>query len=160
MKEIQLTQGKVALVDDDDYEWLNQWKWCAFHAYGDNYYAARGIKLLGKTTTIMMHRVILGLTDPSVYVDHIDGDGLNNKRVNIRTATNKENSRNRGPKCGKEYKGVFWHKSRKKWGATIVVDRRTHNLGRFNSKHDAAKAYNEAAIKYHGEFAWLNPITD
>lgn len=159
MKEIQLTQGKVAFVDDHNYDWLNQWKWCLFES-GNKTYAARGVKRSNKTKIVLMHRVVLGLDDTKIYADHKDGNGLNNQIENLRSCTNQENQRNRGANNNRKYKGVWWDKYRNKWKVGIVVSRRLKNIGRFDTEAQAALAYNEAALKYFGEFAWLNTITD
>lgn len=154
MKEIQLTQGKVALVDDEDYEYLNQWKWYACkicHVY----YAIRRPKTNGKYTSVYMHREILN-TPKGIQVDHEDHNGLNNQRANIRLATNSENSRNRKLIKGK-YKGVY-HSGKKTWRAYITVNKKPVCLGIFRSEKDAAVAYNKEAKKHYAEFACLNAI--
>jgi hypothetical protein len=93
-------------------------------------------------------------------VDHINGDGLDNQRCNLRLATHSENLRNRGytKKNTSRYKGVTWYKPYKKWRAQIKTDHKMKNLGYFDIPEEAAEAYNEAAKKYHGSFAWLNKL--
>lgn len=155
MKEIQLTKGNVALVDDADYEWLNQWKWQT--KTGKNtLYATRTITIHnGKRITIWMHRLILGLTDPKTFGDHEDGNGLNNQRYNIRECTRRENNRNRRPEKG-SLKGVDIHNNL--YRARINNGHRSVHLGYFRDEISAAKAYNEAALEFHGKFAKLNEI--
>lgn len=149
--------GNYALVDDADYDWLNQWRWCV--AKGHNtLYAVRGIRVGCKKSLTMMHRQILGITDQNIYGDHEDGNGLNNQRYNLREATNQQNQRNSGAKNRRNYKGICWDKHRNKWATSISIHKTTIFLGRYDSEHDAALAYNEAAIKYFGEFARLNII--
>ena len=161
MKEIQLTQGKVAMVDDADYEWLNQWKWYAHkHPKGSSFYAIRNCCQNGKWISIKMHRIILGLTDPKVPADHKDGNGLNNQRYNLRGCNRAENNRNVPPKrCGfSQYKGVALIKKTGKWNVRIRHNSKALHIGNYDTAEEAAKAYNEAAIKYHGEFAWTNQM--
>ena len=155
-KKIPLTQGKFAIVDDEDYERVNQYKWCAFKSAYGVYYAMR----FENKKNIPMHRFILGLGDKKILVDHIDCDGLNNTKSNLRESTHAQNGRNRGKQANNTsgYKGVFWNKGAKKWIPAIRVDKKMIALGCFDCKIEAAKAYNEAAIKYHGEFARLNEI--
>lgn len=113
MKLIKLTQGKFAKVDDVDFNWLNQWSWQA-HTRCGIFYARRAIHKNGKTTTIIMHRLILGLTDPKIYGEHRNGDGLNNQRHNLRTATSSQNQMNNRTTTGaSKYKGVTKNKKRK-----------------------------------------------
>lgn len=164
LKEIQLTQGQVALVDDEDFEWLNTYKW---HAYwnGDtcSYYVKRNlsIKMDGTLGTVRMHRQILSLsTGDRTQVDHINHDTLDNRRENLRIASNAENGRNRrAHRDGTSgFKGVTFHKLRGKWMAAIKHAGKSLYLGLFLTREEAAIAYNEAALKYYGEFALLNEL--
>ncbi len=160
MRQIPLTQGKVALVDDSDFEWLNQWKWCALKVKlkcGEIYYAVRRPMVNGKLKTIYMHRLILN--DVSGMIDHSDGSGVNNQRKNIRPCTPSQNQMNRGVRIDR-YKGVWFQRTARKWTAQISVDGRRTHLGYFDYSTDAAIAYNAAATKFYGEFARLNTITD
>ena len=156
MKKIPLTMGKHALVDDEDYEELMKHEWrCATRCY-----AVRWVYIEGKRTLIWMHRVILGLVKgDSKETDHIDGDGLNNQRHNLRAGTHKQNGHNLRPRKKQgtsRYKGVCWHKIYKRWLASIGVNNKKINLGYFDDEKEAALAYDEAARKYHGEFARCN----
>lgn len=149
MKQIKLTQNKVALVDDEDYDYLIQRKWCAvnFHGY---FYAS---------TTIgdkqqLMHRVILNAPKGTI-IDHIDHNGLNNQRNNLRFCTYGQNAVNRIKKTGRsKYSGVWICNNR--FRAGIRVNGILMNLGTFNCECDAANAYDKAAKKYYGEFANIN----
>lgn len=160
MKEILLTQGKVALVDDEDYEYLNQWKW---HAYKcrNTYYAGRNSSRKNPPKRIIqMHRIILGLTDGNILIDHQDHNGLNNQRNNLRKATKAQNQQNSLSfrKSTSIYKGVVKHKNHGKWQAQIAKEGKHFYLGVFNTQKDAAIAYNTAAKELHGEFAALNEV--
>lgn len=159
MKEIKLTQGKVALVDDDDYERVNQYKWSAA-LIGSDFYAVRTIHCGGKAKSIKMHRFILNLSDSSIQVDHKNANTLDNTRSNIRKCSHAENMRNQGKKSTNTsgFKGVCLHKATMKWQASITLNRKQINLGYYIDKIEAARAYNAAAILHHGEFARLNEI--
>lgn len=154
---IQLTQGKVAIVDDEDFRELNKHKWCAIKSRRV-FYAARRANPTGGGM-IYMHRVI-HKTPNEHYTDHINGNGLDNQKKNLRTCTTSQNGMNRGIQKNNVtgYKGVCWKKRDKKYEAKVMFKRRYVYLGYFNSKHDAALAYNKKAVELHGEFAKLNEI--
>lgn len=149
MKEILLSQGKVAFVDDEDFEYLNQWKW-SFTYSG----ALRFDKMHGG---IYMHRLIMNTPD-GMETDHINHNRLDNRRENLRICTTAENQHNSLIPFDNTsgYKGVCWEKKRKKWSARISMGTYRKNLGRFSNKEDAGRAYDMAAIKYYGEFAKTN----
>lgn len=155
MKQIELSQGKFALVDDEDYEELNKWKWYAAK-HRNTFYAQRTDRTNGKKT-VKMHRFILGITDINILTDHADGDGLNNQRNNIRKATGSQNMWNRRPNKNStsKYIGVSFDKDkrRKKWKAMIAVNNKSICLGRFFTEEEAHEAYKQKAIELHGEFA-------
>lgn len=158
-REIKLTQGKATLVDDDDFEWLSQWKWYA-NKQGNKYYAMRNVSIgNGRHRVIRIHREIIQ-TPEGMYTDHIDGDGLNNQKSNLRICTNQQNQFNRGGSNGtsSKYKGVHWYKQTKRWHARIKINGGLNHIGYFNNEEEAAIAYNEAAVKYYGEFAKLNEV--
>ena len=159
MKEIQLTKGKVALVDDEDFEYLNQFKWQA-NKIRNTFYANRNFRIYkNKQGKIYMHRLILKAKKEYV-IDHIDGDTLNNQKKNLRICTHSENMRNSKIPINNTsgYKGVSYIKRDKKWEAYITFNNKLLNLGTFTDPINAAKAYNAAAVKYHGKFAKLNVI--
>jgi hypothetical protein len=158
VKQIELTQGKIAIVDDEDFESLSKFRW--FACKGKNtFYAKRYAgRVNGKQRMIWMHREILGLKPGDPDVDHRDGNGLNNQKKNLRKVTNSENAMNKRNQRGSlsEFKGVCWDKSRNKWKAQIHIDGKLNFLGYFDKEEDAARAYDEAAAKNFGDFAKLN----
>jgi hypothetical protein len=157
MKEIPLTQGKVALVDDEDFERVIQFKWHAiwdgFNWYAGSYLGSRG--QMKKVTR--MHQLII---PGHARLDHRDGNGLDNQKSNLRPATNAQNTSNRRKHSGSNntYKGVCFHKANKSWGASIAFMGHKFHLGYYASEIDAAVSYNHAACAYFGEFARLNSV--
>lgn len=158
MKEIPLTQGLVALVDDDDFEWLSQWKWCLLPDR-KTHYAGRNRRLSdGHGGVLRMHRVILD-APAGFVVDHIDHNGLNNQRNNLRLCTHRENiANNQRARGASGFRGVKLDKHRKgkPFMARIRTDGRLFHLGCFEKPEDAARAYDDAALARWGEFATLN----
>ena len=152
MKEIELTRGQFALIDDEDYDRVSKYNWYAV-CIKSRMYASNKKKGL-------MHRFILGLSDRTQLVDHKKGIGLNNQKSNLRLCTHQENMRNRKSSEGSssKYLGVFWDKSRNKWMSCISISGRSKTLGRFETEVEAAIIYNIAARKYHGEFANPNKL--
>jgi len=164
MKLISLTQNKFTQVDDEDFEWLNQWKWYA-NKSKNTFYALRN-------KGVIMHREILRRRLKKIYninfyetilqVDHINRNGLDNRKSNLRIATHSQNACNKPKVCGKsKYKGVHLDK---KSGIYYVLLKLNGKIifqkWGFSNQEEAAIAYNKAAIKYHGEFACLNDIQD
>lgn len=158
-KAIFLTRGKIAIVDAADYEHLNQFNWCA-KKMGRTWYAVRTFKRSdGKRCESKMHREVMNAPD-GMGVDHMDGNGLNNTRDNLRLATHRQNCFNSQSRqnSSSKYKGVNWHRQNRKWTAQIRINEKPLYLGIFEDEKDAARAYNAAAIKFYGEFARLNDI--
>ena len=158
MKSIPLTKGKVALVDDEDYDRVvAQGKWSAVRGRNDTWYAQRRPRANGKRKPVYMYRFILGITDPTIEVDHEDHDGLNNRRYNLRSCSRRQNSWNMGKQATNSsgFKGVDRFKG-SSWRARISTKERIVELGLFATAKDAAHAYDVAAEKYHGEFASFN----
>lgn len=149
---IPLTRGQFAIVDAKDYPALAKFKWFA-EGGQRTYYAVR--KENGKS--IKMHRQIMN-APPHLVVDHIDHNGRNNRNKNLRLATFTQNCQNQRRSSNKtsKYKGVHWHKAQKKWAAKITENKKIHHLGYFKTEEQAAKAYDDAARKYHKEYASLN----
>jgi hypothetical protein len=154
--ELPLSQGLCALVDDVDYAELSRFKWSAAKR-GDAFYAVRGIGGRANRRLVYLHRVILN-AQHGQDVDHVNGDGLDNRRGNIRIATTAENMHRRdaSKQNASGYRGVGFEQRRGKWSAQIKLDRRCYFLGYFNDPLDAARAYDKAAAEMHGEFARLN----
>ena len=168
MKEIELTQGKVALVDDEDYDYINQFRWCAqYNSCTKTFYAVRAQYIKKKDKgdhpnkkqfSVRMHRVILGVTDPELYVDHVNGDTLDNRKKNLRTCTPSQNARNRTKPEARNitgFRGVSRAKNttNKVWKAQI----RNHNgkkmgIGYYLTPEEAARAFDKAALEIYGEF--------
>ncbi|MHC4693336.1 MAG: AP2 domain-containing protein [Planctomycetota bacterium] len=152
-RKIPLTQGKYAIVDPEDYKELAKYKW--FAARKDRrFYAVRWVK--GKN--VKMHHVIMG-TEEGKVIDHINGNGLDNRNANVRFATVQQNGWNKRKQWGdysSKYKGVSWEKKRKEWRARITLKGRLIHLGRFETEEEAARTYDAKARELFGEFAWLN----
>lgn len=154
MKQIELTQNKLAIVDDEDYERLNQYKW-----HYDSGYAVRQIRIKnGRQTKVKMHWDVIGKPGPRFEVDHIDRNGLNNKKDNLRICSHAENSLNKTihKDNSSGYKGVSWCKREEKWAAQIMFSGKKIHLGYFLNKKDAAIAYDEASKVCHGNFGNRN----
>lgn len=159
MKQIELTQNNVTLVDDGDYDFLNQHKWHCSPKRDRSQYACRVIK----QKPIRMHNIIMN--PPEGYVvDHINGDGLDNRRENLRICKDIENRHNRRKlkKTISSFKGVTFRKERPYgicvWKARITVNNKLIHIGYFKTEKEAANAYNRMAIKNYGQYALLNKI--
>ena len=163
MKEIKLTQGKVAMVDDADFEWLNQWRWHVTYQRGC-WYARRNVFDSKKQiyTSIGMHQMILEVPF-GMEVDHQNHNGIDNQRCNLRTATRGENQHNQNMQARKKtskYKGVHFDKQYGLWRAHIKFEGRVIHIGRFDNEIQAALAYynNSKAKELFGSFAYINKV--
>lgn len=160
MRELPLTQGKVALVDDEDFDALSRWKWSyVCNTHSKTGYARRAFRLWTskKSFTMLMHIQILGSRD-GYEIDHIDGNGCNNQRYNLRFATCPQNHQNIGLYASSKsgYRGVTLYKRDMTWRADITVDGNGIFLGYFDEILDAVCTYDNACRQYFGEFAQPN----
>ncbi len=155
MRQIPLSQGRVAQVDDADYEWLRRYRWCLGGHRTGIVYAMRKVS----RGVLYMHRMILGLQPGDKReCDHKNGDGLDNRRFNLRACTTTQNQQNsRRPTIhSSKYKGVCLDRRYRKWQVRIRVNGKRICLGMFDSESDAAYAYDAAAMKHFGEYARTN----
>lgn len=167
MKKIPLTQGKFAIVDDENFEQLSKHKWCVQKAE-NTFYAIRGIGGRLNHRVISMHRQILGLKHgDGKQTDHKNHNGLDNREANLRVCINTQNQHNRLKAKNKrtsQYKGIYWHKGRiykgkqykGRWQVEIQFNKKRIYLGSFHNEIKAAKMYDKKAKVLFGEFANLN----
>lgn len=156
MKKIRLSQGKVALVDNQDFEELNRHKWSA-HKIAGIFYAVRVVAKRGNQKAIYMHRAIVN-APPGVECGHRNHNRLDNRRKNLRFCTHAQTKMNQRSRKGgtSTFKGVSFHKATKKWRAKIWLKGKRRHLGLFINERDAARAYDDAAREHFGEFARTN----
>lgn len=160
IKLIPLTQGKNAIVDADMYDHLRQWNWIASRLGKTDKFSAHRARV-GGGKLVLMHREIMKAPDERyVWVDHINGNSLDNRRGNLRIATPAENSWNTKLRVTSRsgFKGVLWSKGRKKWIASIQCNGFQVELGGFDTAEKAAAVYDSAAIRLHGRFAKPNGV--
>jgi hypothetical protein len=150
MKEIPLTQGKIALVDDEDFPELSKYRWYA-HKDDNTWYAERhSPKIDGESHKIKMHRVIAG-TPKGVDTDHINGDGLDNRRENLRIVTHRINQQNRHESKTSKYPGVSWDRRKRKWRADIRIGGKRRHLGLYPDEEIAGIVYTKACAALEGD---------
>lgn len=156
MKEIKLTQGYVALVDDEDYERLSQFSWHVNKNGNTNYANRTTSRKFGRQRQIGMHMEVMN----GKGIDHIDGNGLNNQKSNLRFCTSQQNQMNQKKikNTSSIYKGVCWNKRINKWHCQIKINGKMQYLGSHINEVDAAMAYDNRAKELFGEFARLNII--
>jgi hypothetical protein len=157
MKTIKTNNSELLIfVDDEDYDNLCQFTWTIYKDY-NKFYAFHNIKVNGKQKNTKMHRLISKAKRGEI-VDHIDGNGLNNQKLNLRICTHQENLRNRTKQSNNSsgYKGVTWHKGDKKWQAQALINKKMKYLGSFDTPEEAAIAYDRFIIENFGEFGITN----
>jgi hypothetical protein len=158
MQILKVTQGYHTLVDDDDYDKVSGYNWLP-QKLGKTIYARKQYR--GKFS--YLHRILMNAKKGDC-VDHINGDGLDNRKNNLRLCTKSQNGCNRGKDRDNTsgYKGVTYvtnkNKRKKRWIAQITINKKHIYIGHFKTKEEAAIAWNEAAKKYHGEFAYQNKV--
>lgn len=160
MKLIPLTQGKFAIIDNDDFELVSLFKWYLSKQVAVTNIGSEVVDGKRRHFKLLMHRLIMS-PEPLLCVHHVNGNGLDNRRSNLRVCTKQENNRAfRIKSKGKTsiYRGVCWDAKRVKWKAYIEFDGVLHNLGRFEEETQAAQAYNLRALNVFGEFAHLNKV--
>lgn len=156
ISKVPLGRGKYAIIDAEDKCLTSKYKW----SYNRNNYATASIrKGVNDYSTVYMHRLICGLKrGDGLIVDHINGNGLDNRKSNLRICSKTQNQQNQKPRhtAISKYKGVGFYKRDLKWRARVIHNKKDIELGKFDNEISAALAYDEAAEKYHKEFAWLN----
>jgi HNH endonuclease len=155
MKQIPLTRGYVALVDDDDFKFVSQFSWHVYIGKSGIYAMAWTRRVNGVRLKVRMHKAIL----PFPEIDHRDGDGLNNQKHNLRACTRQQNIQNTKARSGtlSPYKGVILERKNGKWRASIMPANGIRiSLGAYFTQEEAARAYDTAAKEHFGEFARLN----
>ena len=161
MTTLTTANGYEFIVDDEDVDLISEHKWFA-RKHGKSLYLEgwEWNNELNRNFTLYGHRVILGVTDPTVHIDHTNGNPLDNRKQNLRIVTRSQNIANSRVRDDNTsgYKGVSWHKGKAKWVARVSKDNVRHSLGYFTNPEDAAGAYNRAALRFHGEYARLNTV--
>ncbi len=152
-RAIVLSNGMAAIVDETDFDSVSRYYWHAHPRPDGNGHYVRGLVDGHK---VLMHVFLLGKQD-GLQIDHANGNGLDNRRDNLRRATQSQNQRNiRGGRGRSLYKGVSWARRQRKWMATICYDGRNHHIGYYDQEDAAARAYDREARKHFGEFACPN----
>jgi hypothetical protein len=153
VREIPLTRGKFAIVDDEDYEEISKLKWCCT----DNGYALRRSGD-GRNKREYLHKRLIGVNNS--MVDHINGDRLDNRKCNLREVTVQQNNFNKSArkKSSSVFKGVYFCNTKRKWRASIRINKKSKALGYHDLEIDAARVYNKAATELFGEYARLNNL--
>lgn len=158
-RRIALSRGKYAIVDPEDFDKLSKYKWYVAKSRNTFYATRTGKRQKGQRQKYCpMHREIIHIPDGMVC-DHINGNGLDNRKANLRAVTPAQNIWNTGKSKAKShsrFKGPAWDKNDKRWEVRISVNCKRIYIGRFKDQIEAAKAYDKAAIKYHGQYAGIN----
>lgn len=154
---IPLTQGEFAIIDPEDFDRVSKLTWHLLDQKIISKYAITNIKINGKNTTMRMHRFIMNAHE-SIKYDHINGNGLDNRKSNLRVCTPSQNTMNAPPQRNgtSKFKGVFWDNQKNKWACKIKFNGKSIHIGFYNNEIDAAKAYDLNAIEYFKNFARPN----
>lgn len=146
----KITKGMTCKIDPEDFDKVKNHSWCAVKGKKTFYAQSR----ISKNELCFIHNIIMD----AKIIDHINGDGLDNRKSNLRKCTITQNNRNRGPsKRGtSSYKGVCWSTAKNKWRANIMINKKQTHLGYFETEKEAAKSYDEKAKEIYKEYAWLN----
>ena len=155
MKRIPLTQGEFAIVSDSDFDWLSKYKWTYSESRYSTGVAFRSIKINGRWLHAYMHRMIMD-AKPGEEVDHINHNRLDNRRENLRICTHAQNNWNKRKTASNSTGYIGINKWNNRWRAKIKIESKYLHLGYFDTKEEAAKAYDRAAFFYRGEYAVLN----
>lgn len=162
MQTIVLTKGKVAVIDDIDYESVSSFRWYARKNERGNWYAATSMRIDGKRRQVHMHRFIYGADlIQKILVDHVNGDGLDNRRENLRAATHQQNTIHSKKRSGcytSAFKGVHYSRTHNRWVAKLYSKGRLVMKRRFKTEREAALEYNHKVIEIHGNYAVLNKV--
>ena len=153
-KAIELTQGYFTVVDYEDYDKMSKYLW--------NYNKGYARRWIGNGKSVLMHRELIDVPE-GMFVDHVNGNKLDNRKSNLRACTNKQNSVNSRPyrrKMASQYKGVTYNKNSNKWYARIQNDGKRIFIGQYSTEKEAALAYNRKASEFFGEFAYLNVVEE
>ncbi len=153
---------KTVLIDDEYEELVSKFKWYVYKGRGDNFYAQTNNWKNGENHGFQMHRLIMNFPK-GLVVDHKNGNGLDNRKENLRLATHQQNTHNSKPYGKLKLKGITFisdPKRNQKYLVRININGKSIRIGRFYTLEEAIVAYNKAAIKFHGEFAWLNPLPE
>lgn len=160
-RTISLTKGKHAIVDNDDYNMLLEYSWYSNESSSHPYaYRSQWVSGENRSVEIPMHHVVMGCGGEGKEVDHINGDGLDNRKENLRFVTRAQNNWNQKSRkfTSSKYKGVGWNKRRKYWESYIQVDNKKHHLGSHQNEEMAALAYDLSALCLRGEYARVNNV--
>lgn len=163
-KKIPLTQGKFAIVDDKNYDYLSQFSWYAvcLNPKRDTWYAKCCMRTKsGQERWVLLHRFIMQ-PKKGEQIDHVNHNGLDCREINMRTCNQSQNNANARPHLdsSSQYKGVSWCKRDRTWCVKVTKNHKSMRISTFHNEHEAAKAYNQIATELYGEFAYLNKIVE